>query len=652
MVGPKWVWVSAQDEFEVPALSEVTNGWNPVKPDVDTEVPKESEIFVREIVQNFMDAARDWQTGEALDKPKLTFQFVSVEGAEASRLRAELNLDSLAKTYEAIGTDATREMRINHSSQVFENSTAPLTLLVVREENTSGMYGPWQRSSTATLPNGLQLKRKMAKAFLSHSRDYATSGRGLGSFGEGKKAIINISRPKSILAYTAFDPSLTDDGAWSRFVGITFWQDFILEEKLFSGLAMMGDDFAGGLRPDPYTNEDATFIIEKLRVPGLETRKHECPEDWGTTLVFIDPTITPNDCAEAIVRNWWPLIDADEAEFEIFDGDGQVQLPDLPSVRPFRNLARRDDTSHVNNWLEATGPAVETKEVKVKTCSGDAGKLVLAVDMRPSVGFSMQNEDENRSQVALVREGMVVHYEPINEGRSKDRPPFVRGVFEVNRVSHPESEDLLRKTEPPLHNEWRGAYKANEEAAKHARSVMSAIKSMVGEIKEKYRKTSLSVELDLVAFGEAFALRSKAGVQDPPPPRLPRTLFTVSSEKLDLTETEDHRREAHSTQTVKLSGLGIQRAELEGQAHLEVVVTIGWEVLEDGRFVPAFDAGSENVAIPDHFEALGEQTYTGKVSTRAMEFSWSSPPYDEPWSIKPAITVALLEAEERGADGN
>lgn len=651
MAIPKWYWVSAEDEFEVPALTEFTRAWTPAKPNMDTEVWPDSEIFIREIVQNFKDAADEWPTGSPQGKPKLTFTFVTVEGAEARRLRSELNLESLSETYKAIGTKATSQMRIRHDSQVFKADTEPLTLLVASEQNTSGMFGAWHRTRRAKLENGLELKRKMAKAFLSVSRSYATSSKGLGSFGEGKKAILNISGPKCVLAYTSFDPALSDDGAWSRFAGFTFWQDFKMNDELFSGLAMIGDDRAGGLRPEPYKNEDATFLIEKLNIPGLIVRKEGENKDWGTTMVFVDPSITPGECAESIVRNWWPLLDTGKVEFSVFEGEKEVLLPDLPALKPFRELAGVEEQAVVNDWQEAEGAAVEIKELDVKTCTGPAGKLKLAIDMRPSIGFSIQGEDDNRSFVALIREGMVINYEPINEGRSKDRPPFVRGVFEVTRDAHAESESLLRMSEPPLHNVWRGIYGDNESAAKHARAVMSDIKSLVSEMKEKYRHSAPEHELDFELFNEAFSLRSKAGPVPPPTPPRRKTLFTVESEKLELTETEDHLRKASSTQALKLSKLGISKAEQLDRDVLEVLVSIGWEVLEEDKFVPAFDGGIENVKFPEHFQELGPGQFQGTVSVTKSSFTWESPAYGEPWSVKPAITIELLDDSEGEADG-
>lgn len=643
MVAAKWKWVSAEDEFEVPALSEVTNGWKEVKPDLDTDVPAECEVFVREVVQNFKDAADDWPTGKRLGTPRLSFEFLTVEGAQASQLRSDLNLDSLAETFEAIGPEATSQMRIRHDSQAFQQSSSPLTLLVVREENTSGMFGPWHRSGRAELDNGLKLKRKMAKAFLSHSRSYATSNKGLGSFGEGKKAILNISGPKCVLAYTAFDPALTDDGAWSRFAGFTFWQDFEVDGKLFSGLAMIGDDTQGHLRPEPFKNQDAYSIIQRLGIPGVALREQNDPKDWGTTLIFVDPSIKPVECAEALVRNWWPLIDSGEAEFQVLDGEDEVQLPELPELEPFRDLAKGAKAATVSDWLEADGPAVEIHEMSVSTCTTAAGRITLSVDMRPSLGFSLQNEEENRSFIALIREGMIIHYEPINEGRSKDRPPFVRGIFEVNRSEYPESEDLLRKSEPPLHNEWRGNFRNSEQAARHAKAVLSSIKSYVSDFKEQYRKSSPTMDLELELFNQTFSLRSKAGPVDDPEPRIRKTLFTVNSEKLELKETQDHNRQASSKQSVKLSKLGALRADENGDRHLDVRVKIGWEVLEEGVFVSAFDGQALLKEVPTEFEEVAPMEYVGKLTERLQVFEWDSPEYSEPWSIKPAITVELVE---------
>ena len=652
MVEAKWKWVSAQDEFEVPALSEVTNGWKVVKPDLDTNVPDECEVFVREVVQNFKDAADEWPTGKPMGTPRLTFHFQTFEGEEANRLRSALNLESLAETYDAIGKKATSQMRIRHDSQVFQESSSPLTLLVVQEENTSGMFGAWHRSDRSELDNGLELKRKMAKAFLSHSRSYATSSKGLGSFGEGKKAILNISGPKCVLAYTSFDPALSDDGAWSRFAGFTFWQDFKVDGKLFSGLAMIGDDSDGNLRPEPFSNQDASSIVENLGIPGVALRNENEPRDWGTTMIFVDPSIEPAECAEALVRNWWPLIDSGDAEFAVIDGEDEVELPELPAIRPFRDLARTPDSVAISDWLTAEGPAIETREVQVNTCSTAAGRLTMAIDLRPSIGFSVMNEDENRSFVALIREGMIIHYEPINEGRSKDRPPFVRGIFEVNRSEYSESESLLRQSEPPLHNEWRGTFRNSEDAAKHAKAVVGSIKSLVAEFKEGYRKSAPTMDLDLELFNQVFSLRSKAGPREDRTPRKAKTLFTVNSERLELLETVDHKRQARSKQAIKLSHLGQMRAAELGEVHLDVRVKIGWEVLEEGKFVSAFSEQPEPTIIPKTFEQVGPMEFVGKLSTVLQEFEWNSPPYSEPWSVKPAITVELIEEAEGAGDAN
>ena len=87
----KWYWEKRGDnEFTPPQISTIFQGWEDPKAGLfsESKVPVQTEVFVREVVQNFIDASReDFSPGL---KPKLTFRFVELEGEAATRVKEQL----------------------------------------------------------------------------------------------------------------------------------------------------------------------------------------------------------------------------------------------------------------------------------------------------------------------------------------------------------------------------------------------------------------------------------------------------------------------------------------------------------------------------------------------------------------------------------
>ena len=73
-----WFWELRSDgEFLPPEIANFGEGWHDWKGPLQSSPPVGAEIFARELVQNFVDAARDHkrQNPNLQAKPRLVFEF-------------------------------------------------------------------------------------------------------------------------------------------------------------------------------------------------------------------------------------------------------------------------------------------------------------------------------------------------------------------------------------------------------------------------------------------------------------------------------------------------------------------------------------------------------------------------------------------------
>ncbi len=645
----QWFWETrGEGEFVPPNISTLLQGWEPSKGLMASELPQHSEVFVRELVQNFVDASNDWPIGQKTGIPKLSFHFLQFEGKDALEKANAMGLEEISQRYKALGPELALSMRLP-ASDVLTGDFRKLRLLVVTEENTSGMYGPWRRGDKEFDDAGRPIRNKMRDALLATARDSSSAGKGLGSFGEGKKALIGMSKCRTIFAHTAFDPALTDDGAFSRFMGGVYWQNFTDAGKKYTGFAMIGSEVEDGQpRPEPLKNIAAEEKALSLSLPGMESRVGDQDSRTGTTLVFVDPDLEPEQCQEAIVRNWWPLIDREAVKFEIYDWDGQLLSDSNPSeLMPFRHLLEAEDQKTVSDWLEADAPALKIEGISTPS-ERNGGTLKLAIDLRPGVGFSMFEPDQNWSIVAMIRNGMVVNYQHYPR-RERDHVPYVRGIFEVTELAQPRSERLLRMAEPPLHNKWMEDKKlVDSEVANHAAQIKTKIGEVVSAFKAEYSRTIPTQELKLPMFQEAFALSSRQGKKKPAQ-GAQKSEFELEDVSAKLEDLGSGARRGMAERSIRLSAVGMKTSE-----KLRVKVKIGWEVLQDGSWVNFGVLQPEHVIKwPEDFTQLPTGEFVGLIERNKKVFAWRSQPYKELWTLRPYMEVSATDATiEREGEPN
>ncbi len=637
----KWYWEKRSDnEFTPPQISTIFQGWEEPKAGLfgESKVPVQTEVFVREVVQNFIDASReDFSPGV---KPKLTFRFVELEGEAATWVTSQLGLQEIPAHYGQLSPESKANFRISEG-KVLGGNLQKIRLLIATEFGTSGMYGQWERSSAVKDSNGRVIRNKMRDAMLSSVRD-ASAGKGLGSFGEGKKAVIAISATRTIFAYTCFKPESSADNVYSRFLGALYWENHHVDNTKYAGLALLGKELPGQTRPSPFVDTEADSYVNSLGLPGVESRKLADGLNTGTTLIFLEPLASPEHISEAIARNWWPLMLDGEAEFEVIDYSGKVIPIEFSSeIDPFVSAYKQHGSVEVENWESTENAAFLCETIKTSSF-GDSARLSLAIDLRPGLGFSRNNPEKNWSLVALIRNGMIVKYQHVPKSQS-DHAPFVRGVVEVNTIDHQRSEAALRKIEPPLHNNWPTDKEGvDAETVKHSREIWTQLKNHVEGFKKKYSTNIPDSDQDLPLFRELLGI-SGGGVTPPPPPPRIKSKVSLLNEVATLEEgSSPGTRFVQSTRKIAL------RRNLTPEIdELEVEVEIGWEIGEEDSWILATDQfQSEVLEVPAGFTRDGKKSnvFRGVLTTSEAVFTWQSSEYSELWTLRPFMKVTEYNA--------
>jgi hypothetical protein len=508
------------------------------------------------------------------------------------------------------------------------------------------MYGHWDRSSSTVDTNNNEIQQKMRDALLATVR--GSAGRGLGSFGEGKKAVIGISKCRALFAYTCFDARTSENGTSRRFMGGLYWQTHDVGTARYSGFAMIGGSPASGeKRPRPFEDEEADLRVKDLDLPGLEVRDSENPETFGTTLLFLEPNIEPDEVLLALYRNWWPLMLDDAVDFEVFDSEGQQCEMDTPDyLKPFIHAYSASETVKVKNWESPDATlAVNIEEISSqKKANLTIGRLKIAIDLRPGIGWSQAYPESNWSIVALIRDGMLIAYQSFPLAK-KTPAPFVRGVFSVESSVNPKAELLLRRTEPPLHNKWRSSGQELDSGAREvAAEVYSQIKASVENFRQEHIATSANSEFELELFKSNLAIPGGRRNVKPvtPTPKL-GTIWSMLSSSAQVFDNGDGRRYAEASRSIQL-------ANKTADPH-RVRIEIGWQVLEDGKWKDAYHfLLTGPIEPPAGFKRIDGtfNEFEGNVTEKPRIFKWKSAPYRDLWTLRPYMkVVSLVEIDAR-----
>ncbi len=643
----KWFWeLRNNGEFLPPNIASVGDGWKDWKGPLANGPSVTAEIFVRELVQNFVDASREQRALSSSDlKPALKFVFVELTGVRAAEVAETLGLPAHASRYQAMNNDDRLAIRLGESG-VLQGTFEPLRLLVVVESGTTGMYGTWDMNAEG-------VPRKMRSAILSTVGEKQDGG--LGANGEGKRAIIASSSLRTILVSTCFKTHSATGDMNRALIGATYWRTHTeTDGRKATGLALLGDDSGSGVdrimqdRPVPLVNDAVDDFHRELNIPHFESRDPNEEKDLGTSQLFIEPNINAAEVVSALERNWWPLIAQDGATFEVIDYDGthlDVNPRSRPELVPFLDIEQSLRDSNGLNETEAQS-LIKDIDLALPTVQGPAGRLGLAVNLEDG-GWSWKDRENNFNLVALVRDGMLVEYAQFPRSE-RTPPPFIRGVFMTDSHTYVDAAKALRIVEPPLHNYFKESGEGYDPSSLQvAKRLYERLVIDVREFRKKFRDTPNPTEGAWEDFSEVFGEPEPqlpptpvipppigpTGPTPPPPTSDPWTNQTVDTELLP-DSSDPLRIQVKATRKIAL-----KKAWSEDK--LKVRIRVTWEVLgekswsvEDSLYTQA------NVKFPAAFSPAGPNEWVGELSKDEVLVSWISNSYDDLWTVKPVIQIS------------
>lgn len=556
-----------------------------------------TDVFVREVLQNSVDAA----TNEA--PVRVVFRERTIDQEALTRFREVLDLGERSPVLERQGllADTTTEDLL----------VGPVPALYVEDFNTKGLGGTDEPRAQSPEDNYRRLCLELGVTGEGQIRG--------GTFGYGKAAYWAVSELWTVFFYSRFEPTERTDGAFSRLVGVSWFNEHVHrsgddQDLRFTGRAWFGrvpesEDYCL-----PFVNEAADELASKL---GFTPRS---AQDTGTSAMILRHGIDATDVVEAVERNWWP---------RILEGRLDVVLPDGSSPSPRTNARLRP---FIRAWDLVSGnlAADENDAIKDLAYRGHPlGKAALTT--------SDEGPDEGRNaQIALVRgPGMIVtEYQGPTSAVSQ---PFTVGVFKAD----PEMESAFAASEPPAHDRWDPTTNRTDRHLTEAdrKRIQQTIKKIRGTVNEFLRVHQESPpeapprcqQLEKV-LGEFFATRETG---PPPPPPRDNDIFSVQFSEFTR-EIDDTRGEVRLA--ASMSVRATDDAFAEGEDSIVVWVT-AWAdpLLDDGRKASKSDRLKMTYMRADDPKdqdaVMGENRPGGTVAELLMapdEGAWSIELLSEP----------------------
>ena len=645
---PRWVWPSNEEINDFPDPLGFDREWREWTATMSEGPSINSEIFAREYLQNSWDSIQAQVAGleaAGVEVPAhgVEFRFVRLQGEAAQRFIDSFGLDGHRKRFAGMNQRHRDDNRLGESALI-TSAPAPVDLLIASETCGQGMYGPWHTGGKAGVVSRL-------KSALMHTKSEKNSQGAGGSWGHGKKAVANASKCRTIAVYTHFGPrdEYPEDFVETRFLGVSYWRSHDLDELAHVGLGLLGvevDQIGSFIeRFRPLEDEEADQFIERLAVPGLAVRANGEPAAFGTSYLIVEPSFGPEDLASALERNWWPLLGQDRTRIAVHGYDGEeIRLApqEREELRPF--LQAQDLAT------DKVDPRERGDSVEPITVSGiEVGVLALTSDDSEN-GWSYADPDHNRTLVALVRNDMVIAYEPFPR-KQRQKGPYLRGTLLVDRAENSPASELLRMSEPHLHNEWQteAGNAVPKESAQFAAATLSSVQKRVGALRGSLKEQEVQVARRFAVFSRVFSEGKAPSVTSQPKPRptpRPFRITGASNKHLDANVKDSTLIRAESTVNLSLTETQLRKSD-----RVEVTVTLGWRVMEERGSVPdptLLDDSSP--VVPNGFVSVDGSpgTFRGSRTADPQPFTWSTNFFPDDWRVAPDPVVGAIETETEG----
>jgi len=613
-------------------------------------------ILGREVPQNSWDAARKLRVllNDHGIPFRLEFRYESVAGAKKQRLIEAMKLRELDQQRKLDGA----EMRLPEGCVLDHlDDDEPIKLLYITDLGAHGLYGH---------PLNLARRSVMFRALYymgGSKKRLADPGAG-GSYGFGKGAFIRGSRIRTVFAYSSFRPYAgqvnEDDPVTRRLIGRCWWDghDVTTPDGEFIEYDGRGQfaDLRQATGPNarerrvPFEDGEADALATEL---GMQVRDPHDDEQLGTTLLLLDPTVSPESLRDSLEMYWWPAIEDSSTNYmslSVVGYDG-VEVAIDPAanqlLRPFITAYRIAIGSEQPN-SERSEKIVSGRWEGVGEESLPPGKCVLLVpesldDEEAEVEAGEQSANTpglHSTQVALVREPrMVVQYLPF---KKKHRVP-IKGVF----VASPEIDPLLSETEPPLHNYWttKGDDDIDKNATTVAKRVIEKIRRAVGEFAAEVAPPSAQQAVPMSHFSQLISRHMRTPAVLGPTKSGPR-----ASEPIEFTYSSPAEPIAVGEEVATKAQISLRLDSSAQSDTEEVAVNCDFKILEEESATSGEDWGVTITPVgtaSGFYYDVDRGAWIGELSkTKHVEFDILSDSYDRLWTGHVAPVVRPLNQEE------
>jgi hypothetical protein len=489
------------------------------------------EIFVREVLQNSLDAARE--VNGSPQKVTVRFKLHTVHQPRSKEaFLSAIGWPTLKRRVSAanhVRVEDRREPAEFGNPDALEH--ADIIMLEISETGTIGLVGPeriegergWQR-----------LHGQPPKAYLALTREDATREKlGLGSggtFGLGKAVLWAASDIQTVFFFSRL--SEPANATKFRAAGQSRLGLHYVDGLWYRGLGYGGKlrDQGGHRWSAPLTNEQAQEFASKISV-GVRPQ----PEDAGTTILIPFWRQPESDMEERLpthtllakyaARYFWPAMEDSRLEVVAESDRGQREnaTDHMVHYQPFIELYGR-----VRQNMRGQRDA-PVQDIHFAVPAGPPPRIDPGAQTFVRAGMCLlAREDEVRSdfcrKVACIRGlGMVVGYERMT-GHTLVKP-FV-GLALAGRVGDPSpngirGDVLLGFAEHVTHTKWEERNNQNFRYWTHARPV---VRNLLQELRNYFethsRLETVEAPSDLTPLEEGLRFPGEGrGPVPPPPPR-------------------------------------------------------------------------------------------------------------------------------------
>jgi hypothetical protein len=581
------------------------------------------DLLAREVIQNSWDASR--KLNETLGKKgkvpfQMEFKFKSLKGKEkASFIESSGMLEIYEQSQFMKRNEA--EKAKNEFDRILKKDS--LDILICSDFGAHGLYGSMDLKSKSILFRAIFM-------FGGTGKD-SDSGSG-GSYGFGKSAFIKGSTIGTVFAYSSFAP-FEGDKTTRRFIGASFWGSHAMPD----GKELEGRAFFGNPRAKkqgwPFEDDLADKMASSI---GMDVRDSSEPSKYGTSLLLVQPQVSPEVLLRSIEKWWWPAIIDGDMEISVVTSDSKTLYPRpklntfvAPFLRPYEIASDRAKISSVLNESMISSGWQSVNGI-------DLGKAVLRVATEEELNLEPEGENDRFPKIALMRSPkMIIEY----KAYERRRVP-IRGVF----VASSGADDHLKNTEPAQHDHWdvKSAPDIPEISTSVAAGVMNKLSTGLGKFIDEVNppapneRETLNLYSDLM---KGFLSGKKAG----PPPAPPATKMPI-----EIQFTEAPFAKAHKDQVSTKSKFKISISPNSKLDEYQVRVTADFQILEDES-----DSGEKwpchvsLVKANKEFKVVSSNELVGKLKRgEVLEVAVESDLYEARWTSKLKPQVQIIDSLE------